>query len=71
MNNNPGMVVPLGSKKLGDLSRDTPKINELFTAILNAVQVVGAHKVTGRKQGVSFACFLTLVDCCIVTNYVF
>jgi hypothetical protein len=49
------MVVPLGSKKLGDLSRNTPEVNELFTAILNAVQVVGAHKITGRKQGVSFA----------------
>ncbi len=57
MNINPGMVVPLGSKKLSDLSRDTPEINELFTAILNAVQVVGAHKVTGRKKGVSFAFF--------------
>jgi hypothetical protein len=45
MNINPGMVIPLGSKKLGDLSRDTPEINELFTAILHAVQVVGAHKL--------------------------
>jgi hypothetical protein len=41
MNVNPGMVVPLGSKKRGDSSRNTPKINKLFTAILNAVQVVG------------------------------
>jgi hypothetical protein len=24
---------------------------------LNSVQVVGAHKVAGRKQGVSFACY--------------
>jgi hypothetical protein len=54
MNINPGMVGPLGSKKLGDLSRNTPKDNELFTAILNAVQVVSAHKITGRKRGVSF-----------------
>jgi hypothetical protein len=61
MNNNPGMGIPLGSKKLSDLSRNTPEINELFTAILNAIQVFGAHKVTGRKQGVSFACFSTLV----------
>jgi hypothetical protein len=54
MNMNPGMVVPLGSKKLDDLTRNTPEVNKLFTAILNAVQVVGTNKVTGRKQGVSF-----------------
>jgi hypothetical protein len=51
MNINPGMVVPLGSKQLSDLTRNTPEVNKLFTAILNAVQVVGAHKITGRKQG--------------------
>jgi hypothetical protein len=54
MNFNPGMVVPLGSKKLGDLSRNTPMVNELLTAILKAAQIVGPHKITGRKQGVSF-----------------
>jgi hypothetical protein len=54
MNIIPGMVVPLGSKKLGDLSRNTPEVNEFFTAILKAVQVAGAHKITGRKQAVSF-----------------
>jgi hypothetical protein len=61
MNMNLGMVVPLGCKKLGNLSRNTPEINELFLAILNAVQVVGAHKVTRRKQGVSFVCVSTLL----------
>jgi hypothetical protein len=60
MNNNPDMVIPLGSKKLGNLSRNTPEINKLFLAILNAVQVVGAHKVTRRKQGVSYVCVSTL-----------
>jgi hypothetical protein len=56
---NPGMVVPLGSKKLEDLSRNTPEVNELFTTLLNAGQVVGAHKVTRRKQGVSFFLFIS------------
>jgi hypothetical protein len=57
---NPGMLVPLGSKKLSDLSSNTPEINELFLSILNAVQV-DAHKVTRRKQGVSFVCVSTLL----------
>ena len=53
MNINPGMAAPLGSKNLGDLSKNNPAVKELLTAILKAVEHVGAHKVTGRKQGVS------------------
>jgi hypothetical protein len=52
MNINPGMAAPLASKNLGDLSKNNPAVKELLTAILKAVEHVGAHKVTGRKQPV-------------------
>jgi len=54
MNVNPSMAATLASKNLGDLSKNNPVVKELLTAILKAVEHVGAHKVTGRKQGVSF-----------------
>jgi hypothetical protein len=57
MNINPGMAAPLASKNLGDLSKNHPAVKELLTAILKAVEHVGAHKVTGRKQGVSLLSF--------------
>jgi hypothetical protein len=38
------------------LSKNTPGVKELLTAILKAIENVGAHKVTRRKQGVSFSC---------------
>jgi hypothetical protein len=47
------ITVPFGSKNLGDLSKSNHEINELFFAILQAVKNVGAHKSTGRKQGIS------------------
>jgi hypothetical protein len=53
MNVNPSMAAPLASKILGDLSKNNPVVKELLTAILKAMEHVGAHKVTGRKQGVS------------------
>jgi len=53
MNINPSMVAPLASKNLGDLSKNNHVVKELLTAILKAVEHVGAHKVTDRKQGVS------------------
>jgi len=57
MSINPGAAVPFCSKNLGDLSKNTPTINQLLTAILKAVETVGAHKFTGRKQGVSCCLF--------------
>ncbi len=56
MNINPGMVTLLASKNLGDLSKNTPTVKELPMAILKAVENVGAHKITGGKQGVSICC---------------
>jgi hypothetical protein len=53
MNVNPSMAAPLASKNLGDLSKNSPAVKELLLAVLKAVEHVGAHKVTGRKQGVS------------------
>jgi hypothetical protein len=44
------------SKNLGDLSKNNLAVKELLMAILKAVENVGAHKVTGRKQGISFCC---------------
>jgi len=63
MNINPGMAAPLASKNLGDLSKNNPAVKELLTAILKAVEHVGAHKVTGRKQGVSLLSFSTYRLC--------
>jgi hypothetical protein len=56
MSIDPGAAIPFGSKNLGDLSKNTPAVNQLLTAILKAVETVGAYKFTGRKQGVS--CYL-------------
>jgi hypothetical protein len=63
MNVDPSMAAPLASKNLGDLSKNNPAVRELFTAILKAVEHVGAHKVTGRKQGVSLLSFSTYRLC--------
>jgi hypothetical protein len=57
MSINPGAAIPFGSKNLGDLSKNTPAVNQLLTAILKAFETVGAHKFMGRKQGVS-CCFI-------------
>jgi hypothetical protein len=58
MSINPGMVVPFGSKNLGDLLKNTSSVvNELLTAILKAVETVSAHKFTGRKPGISCCLF--------------
>jgi hypothetical protein len=53
MSINPSVAVPFGSKYLGNLSKNTPMVNELLTAILKAVKTVGAHEFTGRKYCVS------------------
>jgi hypothetical protein len=73
MNINPGMVVPLASKNLGDLSKNNPAVKELLTAILKAVEHVGAHKVTGRKQGVGLLSFsiYRLVYCRLFSFFFF
>jgi hypothetical protein len=47
------IAVPFGSKNLGDLSKSNYEVNELLFAILRAAENVGAHKSTGRKQGIS------------------
>ncbi len=60
MNVNPSMVAPLASKNLGDLSKNNPAVKELLTAILKAVEHVGAHKVTGQKQAVTFLSLKTI-----------
>jgi hypothetical protein len=57
MNINPGMMMAFGTKNLGDLSKNTPVVNELPSAILKAVETVGAHTFTGRKQGISCCLF--------------
>jgi hypothetical protein len=54
MNINPGMVVPFHFKNLGNLSKDNPTVSKLLAAILKAVETVGTHKITRRKQGVTF-----------------
>jgi hypothetical protein len=59
MNINPGMAATFASKNLGDLSKNIPAVKELLLAILKAVESVGGHKVTGRKQGVS--CLLLFI----------
>jgi hypothetical protein len=54
LNINPSMAAPFAFKNLGDLSKNNPAVKELLVAILKAVEHAGAHKVTGRKQGVSY-----------------
>ncbi len=46
-------AVPFASKNVGDLSKNNAEVNELLFAILRAVEVVEAHKATGRKQSIS------------------
>ncbi len=53
MSTDANVAVPFGSKNLGNLSKDNAEVNELFFAILRAVEKVAAHKFTGQKQGVS------------------
>jgi hypothetical protein len=38
------------------LSKNTPAEKQLLMDILKAMENVGAHKVTGQKQGASFFC---------------
>jgi len=73
MNINPGMAASLASKNLGDLSKNNPAVKELLTAILKAMEHVGAHKVTGRKQGVSLLSFsiYRLVYCRLFSFFFF
>jgi hypothetical protein len=54
MSINTGLAASFGSKNLGDLSKNTPVVNQLLLAIPTAVETVGAHQFTGRKQGVSY-----------------
>jgi hypothetical protein len=53
MSLNPGMVVPFGSKNLGQFVQEYSHGKWDLTAILKAVETVGAPKFTGRKQGIS------------------
>lgn len=57
MSINPGMVVPFSSKNPGELFKNS-WVNRLLTAVLKAVETLGAHKFTGRKQGVSCCLFI-------------
>jgi len=50
MSINPGMAMPFGSKNLGDFFKNTPAVNKLLTAILKAVETVGAHKLWGGSK---------------------
>ena len=43
-------AIGASSKNLGDLSKNTPEVNDVMLAILRAVEHVGAHKATGRKK---------------------
>jgi hypothetical protein len=70
MSINPGAAIPFGSKKLGDLSKNTPAVNQLLTAILKAVETVGAHKFTGRKQGVSCCLFFPPFYSLSISNFI-
>jgi hypothetical protein len=49
MNINPGMVAPLASKNIVHLSKNTPVVKELLSAILKAMEHVGAHKIFSQK----------------------
>jgi hypothetical protein len=60
MSINPGMAGSFGSKNLGNLSKNTPAVNQNLLAILKAVETVGAHKFMGRKQGISCCLFFLL-----------
>jgi len=70
MSINLGVAIPFGSKNLGDLSKNTPAVNQLLTAILKAVETVGAHKFMGRKQGVSFVYFSRLCIHRSISNFI-
>jgi hypothetical protein len=64
MNTDANIAVPfgfenLGSKNLGDLSKNNTEVNELVFAILRAVKKVAPHKFTSWNQGVS-CCSLLL-----------
>jgi len=50
MNINPGTAVPFGPKHLGDLSKHTPAVNELLTAILKVVEMVGAQCLSVYRE---------------------
>jgi len=50
VNINPGVLAPLASKNLGDLSKNTPAVKELLMAILKAMENVGAHKVSTQNS---------------------
>jgi hypothetical protein len=59
MNINPGVAVTFGTKNLDELSNFM--VNELLTAILKAVEAVGAPKLTEGKQGVSCCLFFAFL----------
>jgi hypothetical protein len=50
---NVNAAIAASSKNLGDLSKNTPEVNDLMLAILRAVERLGAHKAMGQKQSVS------------------
>jgi hypothetical protein len=63
MNINPGVSVPLASRNLGDLSKNTPAVKELLMAILKAMENVGAHKVTRPEARGKFSFIIHLSTC--------
>jgi hypothetical protein len=62
MNPDANAVVPFASKNLGDLSKNNAEVNEVLFTILRAVEVVEAHKATGRKPSVSHFIFLSCIN---------
>jgi hypothetical protein len=62
MSTDANAVVPFASKNLGDLSKNNAEVNEVPFAILRAVEVVEAHKATGRKQSVSDLIYLSCIN---------
>jgi len=70
MSINLGVAIPFGSKNLGDLSKNTPAVNQLLTAILKAVETVITHKFMGRKQGVRFFIFFPFTIHHTISNFI-
>jgi hypothetical protein len=54
-------IIGVPAKNVGDLSKNTVELDDLMFAILRAVDHVGIHKATSRKQGVSFLFHLFLL----------
>jgi hypothetical protein len=71
MNINPGMVAPLAFKNIVDLSKNTPTVKELLSAILKAVEHVGAHKIFSQKCKFCSCPFLRLFIIAHFSFYIF